>query len=110
MTLGEIVFITLAVLIFATITTCARMKSRRLVRQWALENDLHLERQEYHLLGRGPFEHVSRTQYLWAVRTRDKQGRLRDAWLNCGHPVVGMLVPRLEVKWVDEGKSAFLEP
>ena len=80
-----------------------------MVEQWARTNGLVLDRLEYHFLGNGPFEHVARTQYLWAVRTHGAGGQIRDAWLKCGHVVFGMWSRQIEVKWVEEGKSAFLD-
>jgi hypothetical protein len=82
----------------------------KLVHLWASANGLTLERRELHLLSRGPFASVTRTQLIWAVRVREKEGRKRDAWLKCGGPVFGTLFSRqMDVKWVDEGKSAFLD-
>lgn len=109
MTLPEI-FAVLGVLTLAAICWFASfVRSRRLLENWASEGGLNVERRELHFLGRGPFDWVSRTQFLHAVRLRDKEGRVRDAWVKCGHAVFGMFSRRLDVKWVDAGKSAFMD-
>jgi hypothetical protein len=82
-------------------------RSRKRVQRWADENGFTLNKCEWHFSGAATFEEEGGWRIIWTVRTTDREGVVRDAWVGCGHPLIGMLSDKIEVTWLPIGKSAF---
>ena len=71
-------------------------RSRQLVQKWAAENGYELLSAQYSMFFKGPYFWSSRSQAVYRVQVRDREGRLRSGWVRCGGWFAGMLSDRVE--------------
>jgi hypothetical protein len=65
--------------------TYTRNRSGDVIAAWAREHELTVVSSEYRHLFKGPFFFTSgRSQRVYFVTVRDKQGRTRSAYVRCG--------------------------
>ncbi len=78
-------------------------RAKAILRAWAAEAGLQiLSFQKKYLIGTGPFKWWTngRSQIIYYVRVRDRDGRERSVWVRCGSYLGGVLFSReTEVRW-----------
>ena len=75
-------------------------RSRSLLEQWASENGYTILHREYRNLFRGPFFWTSsKTQTVYYVQVRDRDGNVRTGWVRCGSWWLGLMSDKTEVRW-----------
>jgi hypothetical protein len=78
-------------------------RAKAILRQWAADGGFQLLGSEKsYMIGTGPFKWWtnSRSQIVYHVRVRDREGRERSAWVRCGSYFGGVLFSRqAEVRW-----------
>jgi hypothetical protein len=62
-----------------------------------------------YMIGTGPFKWwtTSRSQIIYHIRVRDREGRERSGWVRCGSYLGGVLFSKqTEVRWDDHENAA----
>ena len=77
-------------------------RSRSLLEQWATANGFQILDSEYRSFRRGPFFWTtSKSQTVYYVKVRDREGRTHSGWVRCGSWFLGLWSDRTEVRWDD---------
>jgi len=75
-------------------------RSRSLLQQWADENGFVIVHSEYRSFFKGPyFWTSSKSQTVYYVTVRDRDGNERNGWVRCGGLFLGLLSDRTDVRW-----------
>ena len=78
-------------------------RAKAILRAWAVSGGFQiLGFEKSYMIGTGPFKWWtnSRSQIVYHVRVRDREGRERSAWVRCGSYLGGVLFSRhTEVRW-----------
>lgn len=102
----ESIGIAAAVVLFSGLASVANIfRGRRLLKRWAEENGFQILHSERRRLCAGPFT-WTRTinQIVYLVQVRDREGRERSGWVQCGSHWDGWGISdnQFEVRWKDE--------
>ena len=78
-------------------------RAKAILQAWAAEGGFQiLGREKSYMIDTGPFKWWTngRSQIIYHVRVRDREGRERSAWVRCGSYLGGVLFSRkAEVRW-----------
>lgn len=77
-------------------------RAKRVLRRWVDSGGFEILESEARYLSTGAFKswQVSRGQYIYFVRVRDKAGHQRSGWVRCGSFFGGvMFCDEAEVRW-----------
>jgi hypothetical protein len=77
-------------------------KSKRLLENWADENQYQLLHAEYRSIRKRPFLWSAKGQAVYRVEIRDEQGNNRKGWVRCGSWLLGVFANEVKVKWDDQ--------
>lgn len=76
------------------------LRGRELVQLWADRQGLVLEECGYRHLARGPFLWTSsKSQAVYRVRVRGRDGAVRRGWVRCGGWISGVFSDEVVVRW-----------
>jgi hypothetical protein len=90
-----------AAIVLITYVACCFLRSRSLLRRWANENGFQVL--DSKLSPSGPLSWTSsRSQTVYSVRVRDKNGRERRGWVRCGSFWAGVFSNKTEVRWEND--------
>jgi hypothetical protein len=91
-----------AILLITYVTWCF-LRSRSLLHRWAITNEFQIL--DSRLSPSGPLSWTSsRSQIIYFVCVRDKEGQERRGWVRCGSFWVGVFSNKIEVRWECENK------
>jgi hypothetical protein len=77
-------------------------RSVDMLTSWAFANDYLLITFERRYFFKGPFFlSFDPGQMVYFVEIQLKNGKVKPAYVKCGHPLFGMLVDEVEIKWLD---------
>jgi hypothetical protein len=80
-----------------------RSSARTLLNRWAQENGLEILHSKVVFADLGPFSwSTSKSQLVYFVLVRDREGSKRSAWVRCGRFWQGRKSHTIEIKWKDE--------
>lgn len=83
-------------------------RAAQMLEQWLRDNDYQLLQKSTPWIKDNPFFASSnRSQKVFKVSVRDREGKIRQGWVRCGHALVGVAVKQVEVKW---DKTANAQP
>lgn len=74
-------------------------RAQALLRNWAKDAGYQLLLADVRLFRKGPFLWSSRSQVIYRVVVRDREGQTRVGWLRCGSWWQGVFADQVEVKW-----------
>ena len=81
-------------------------RASQMLEQWLHDNDYRLLQKGTPWIKDNPFFMSSnRSQKVFKVSVRDREGKIRQGWVRCGHALAGVAVSQVEVKW-DEMANA----
>ena len=75
-------------------------RAARMLDNWLSENNYQLLQKSAPWIKDNPFFLSSnRSQKVWKVTIRTPAGEVRQAWVRCGHALLGVAKDQVEVKW-----------
>ena len=75
-------------------------RASEMLEQWLRDNDFQLLQKSTPWIKDNPFFLSSnRSQKVFKVSVRDRDGKIRQGWVRCGHALAGVAVSQVEVKW-----------
>ena len=81
-------------------------RAAEMLEGWLRENNYQLLQKSTPWMKDNPFFLSSnRSQKVFKVTIRTPEGTIRQAWLRCGHALVGTAIDQVEVKWDDSFKA-----
>jgi hypothetical protein len=96
-------FLMIGAIVLITYITWCFLHSRSLLHHWASTNELHILNSG--LTSSGPLSWTSsRSQIIYYVKVRDKEGQERRGWVRCGSFWMGVFSSKTEVRWDCEEK------
>ena len=88
-------------IVLITYVTWFFLRSRSLLHRWASANGFQILDSRFS--PSGPLSWTSsRSQTIYFVRVRDKEGQERRGWVRCGSFWVGVFSDKIEVRWEGE--------
>lgn len=92
------VFIVVVIIIFLTLK-----RARRILEDWAAQNDYQILSSEVRWLRKGPFLtwRTSRNQIVYYITVRTLDGTIKNGWVRCGGFWLGTFQNKAEVRWDD---------
>jgi len=79
-----------------------RSRSASMLADWARGQGVELVSEERCHFLKGPyFWTSSKSQVVFRVSVRDRQGRVRSGWVRCGSFIGGLLSDQVDVRWDD---------
>lgn len=77
-----------------------------MLENWLSDNNYQLLQKSTPWMKDNPFFMSSnRSQKVFKVTIRTPEGTIRQAWLRCGHALVGTAINQVEVKWNESFKE-----
>lgn len=72
-----------------------------MVKRWATNTGCELLHSEYRMLSTGPFFDPvdAKTEVVYYVKVRDRQGNARSGWVRFGRRFWGLLSDKARVRW-----------
>ena len=81
-------------------------RAAEMLDKWLRDNNYQLLQKSTPWIKDNPFFMGSnRSQKVFKVTIRTPEGIVRQAWLRCGHALVGTAIDQVEVKWDDSFKA-----
>ena len=78
----------------------AEQRAHKMLQKWVNENNFVLLDRKAPWIKNNPFFLSSnRSQKVFYVTLRQSDGKIRRAWVRCGHALWGVWVEQIEVKW-----------
>lgn len=75
-------------------------RASQMLEKWLRNNDFQLLQKSTPWIKDNPFFASSnRSQKVFKVTVRDRDGVIRHGWLRCGHALASVAVDQVEVKW-----------
>lgn len=101
-----VVFIGIAIFVAVASYTWRETRSMSMLEQWASENSFQLlsTSRSHFTLGTPFWAASSKSQTVYRITVRDRQGKTLSGYALCGSWVLGLRADRVEIKW-DSDKS-----
>lgn len=81
-------------------------RASEMLEKWLSDNNYKLLQKSTPWMKDNPFFMSSnRSQKVFKVMIHTPEGTIRQAWLRCGHALVGVAIEQVEVKWDESFKA-----
>lgn len=100
-----VILLFIVMFVFSIVMWIRRMSiAQDRVDQWAQQNGYEIISRQRRTMFRGPFWlTTSKSQEVYEITVRDRDGNQREGYVRVGGMFLGMMSDNLEVRWKDQG-------